>query len=367
MAQYCRQCGNPLGGSEKFCRRCGAPVSKEPEPKHYYCPSCQKEVSETASFCPHCGKPIIHEEQEKPVPVKAEEEKKPSKKIPLWLWPAAAVLLICGILLGRGSGTSQPAAEVPASKPYELKFRNMDSAGDLSMQAEHSVMNCSEFVMTPDGAEISTEPAELDLSLPGTYTISFTCEWPDHPEQTVTVEKTVHVIDEEPPVISVKEKEITIDAGSSYDVKSNIAEAYDSLDGDLPFGNEASPGSYTISGSTDFSKAGVYEFTVTAMDSSGNTSDESFTVITVSQERFVAIPEGCSSQRKDYDKLFAEMDIYGKEYTSPAYSTKDEMAHALREFEKEKYPNLPCQVYPAVHIQNGNESQWIFYDYNPWD
>lgn len=225
MAQYCRKCGNLLKENAKFCGKCGEPaVLPEPE------------------------KPIIQEEIQKPVspvPEVAEEitehteQKKEDKKIPVWIYAAAAVaILLIGIFVGRGMSspketkgevTGEPSAEPTVDSVYELQFPGMDQAGNLSVLADHAVMDCSEFAVASEDGIISAEPNELDLSKPGSYKVVFTCEWPDHPDQTVTEEKTVHIIDGDPPVISVKENEIRIEAGSDYNPKDNVKEAYDSL------------------------------------------------------------------------------------------------------------------------------------------
>ena len=174
---------------------------------------------------------------------------------------------------------------------------------------------------------------------------------------------TFIVKDSRSPVISLAEKTVIIKKGSGYDPYDNVMSISDEVDSKFTYVSSASSASgafYTISNNLNTSKKGVYTISVYAQDSSGNSSEESFIVKVQEQERFVAIPSGCSSKRTDYDTLFKELDQYGKEYTSPSYSTKDEMSIALKEFENKKYPTRPCQVYPGLHISDGQDDEWIF-------
>ena len=85
--------------------------------------------------------------------------------------------------------------------------------------------------------------------------------------------KTYAVVDTNPPVIELDKEEVTIYAGSAYDLESdNIVAVYDVVDG--PFLKE----DVSVEADGDITKRGSYTVTVQATDFNGLTSTESYTL-----------------------------------------------------------------------------------------
>ena len=93
----------------------------------------------------------------------------------------------------------------------------------------------------------------------GTYTVTYTVEYLD---KTATAERTVNVIDKEPPVIKLVDGEnISIRAGNKFTDPG--AQAVDDSDGDVSE-------NITSKGFVDIYNKGKYEITYTVSDSYGN-------------------------------------------------------------------------------------------------
>ena len=273
----------------------------------------------------------------------------------------------------ESSEATKQETEKEASEAADivLNVYGADANNRIVVEADNSKIETLNYVGVDTGLSVSANPEYIYADQPGTTTVVYTVtsNSEKYGNAKKTFEQTFVVKDTRSPVISLAEKTVTVKKGNGYDPYDNVSIS-DEVDSKFSYVSSASSASgafYTISNNLNTNKKGVYTISVYAEDSSGNSSEASFTVKVQEQERFVAQPSGCNSKRTDYDTLFREMDQYGKEYTSPSYSTKDEMRMALKEFENQKYPTIPCQVYPGLHISDGEDDEWIFYDYNPWD
>lgn len=264
---------------------------------------------------------------------------------------------------------SDTAGQANPSDEITIHISGTDSNNRIRLEAGTGKINALDYVTVDDGLSVSASPEYIDTSSPGIQSVIYTVASKNETESK-SFEQEILVEDTEAPIITLKESTVTVKKGSSYNPSENVESVIDTVDQSLVYADSSDSMSgpyYTISHTIDTKKAGVYTVTVFAEDSFGNKDEVTFKVKVQEEERFVAIPSGCTSRRTDYDTLFKELEEYGNEYTSPAYSTKDEMRMALKEFEKEKYPDIPCQVYPGLHISDGEEEIWMFYDYNPWD
>jgi peptidoglycan/xylan/chitin deacetylase (PgdA/CDA1 family) len=112
---------------------------------------------------------------------------------------------------------------------------------------------------------ISGEP---DVSVPGTYTVTYSVS--DSAGNEASVERTVHIMDVNPPEIVLSgSSTVYVALGSSF-VDPGYS-AYDLWDGDLT-------DQVQISGSVDTGTRGAYGITYTVEDSSGNTASAGRTV-----------------------------------------------------------------------------------------
>jgi peptidoglycan/xylan/chitin deacetylase (PgdA/CDA1 family) len=109
---------------------------------------------------------------------------------------------------------------------------------------------------------------DLDVSEPGTYTVVYTVA--DGAGNEASAERTVHVIDVNPPEITLSgSSTVYVSLGSAY-VDPGYS-AYDAGDGDLT-------DQVQISGSVDTSARGAYEITYSVEDRAGNTASARRTV-----------------------------------------------------------------------------------------
>lgn len=342
------------------------------------CLNCGAQIKDQARFCPKCGADQeaeyqVEEETQPDVEDILLEDKKRKTKRNILL--ALVVVLILAALCGGWFLYRHFSLKKERERLYEqvkVQFIGVDENHEIPVEAEHEKKNSLDYIQSDSSFAITANPEYIDAGTIGKVTVTYTVT--SHSEEfgdiTKTFDQVFSVNDTESPVIQIAKNEVTVNAGEKYDFSENVQSAADSYDGELSYLENADAGSgpyYTIQTDADLNKAGIYTVNVIASDSSANRAETQFTLRVISEEKFVAIPSGCTSERKDYDKLFREMEEYGKEYTSPAYSTKDEMRVALKEFEQSKYPDHGCQVYPGLHVQDGESEQWIFYDYNPWN
>ena len=269
---------------------------------------------------------------------------------------------------------SQTEAPVETQQTYDeitLRVSGTDSANRIVIEADGGQIDPLNYVTVDEGLHVSADPASVNTGAIGTVNVTYTVTSSGgrYGNNKKSFDQTFLIQDTQSPVIHLKESEIIVAKGKNYNYENNLESITDSNDNSFSYVSSTSSSgpAYTFTGNLNTNKAGVYTVTCSAWDSAGNKTAKDFTVRVQEQERFVAKPSGCTSKRTDYDTLFRELEQYGNEYTSPAYSTLDEMRMALKKFENEKYPNIPCQVYPGLHISDGETDQWIFYDYNPWD
>lgn len=119
-----------------------------------------------------------------------------------------------------------------------------------------------------DGVVEVTKVSNVDTSVAGTYTVTYTAE--DTAGNTAEEVRTVIVADDNtPPEITLNgDNPMTVSIGGTYNEPG--ANAYDTVDGTVPV---------TITGTVNTSVEGTYTKTYTATDSSGNTAEETRTVI----------------------------------------------------------------------------------------
>lgn len=100
-------------------------------------------------------------------------------------------------------------------------------------------------------------------------------------DETTRIEKKFEIVDNKAPEIELKETDVSVEYGSSYDPSSNIAAVHDPVDGDLKrvaSEKEQVIGTYYIEGSADTNKPGRYSFKVHAIDNNTNITIKEFTV-----------------------------------------------------------------------------------------
>ena len=130
---------------------------------------------------------------------------------------------------------------------------------------------------------------EVDTKVLGEQVIQFTLE-KEGVERVF--EKTITVVDTYMPNIELNAEAVTIYKDTTYDLNSNVKNAYDEVDGELEV---------EFSGSVDTSKTGEYVIKVTTKDANGNTAEKEFTV-TVKEKKVNAsgYPEETPSDVQPY-------------------------------------------------------------------
>jgi len=94
--------------------------------------------------------------------------------------------------------------------------------------------------------------------------------------KTITVD--IEIKDTTAPTILLKENEVTITQGETYDLNSNVEKVNDTVDGDLIYNGDEKAPRYTIASDFDSNKPGKYGVTINAVDSSGNTQEASYQI-----------------------------------------------------------------------------------------
>jgi len=129
-----------------------------------------------------------------------------------------------------------------------------------------------------DGAVTVVSSGEVDTSALGTYTIAYSAT--DRAGNTSRAERTVHVVDDTPPVVTLNgSAEDTVVSGQAY-VELG-ATASDNVDGVLPV---------DVTGSVDTTQPGTYTVTYSATDAAGNEGSATRT-ITVSERQYWLVVE----------------------------------------------------------------------------
>lgn len=97
---------------------------------------------------------------------------------------------------------------------------------------------------------------------------------------------TIEVIDSVVPKIEIKEEIIYLNSGKDFDIKSNIVDISDNVDGELDYCYDGDVnGCYTMSTSLNINNVGSYTVNIQAIDSSNNITNSSYTVIVTSHGR----------------------------------------------------------------------------------
>lgn len=131
---------------------------------------------------------------------------------------------------------------------------------------------------------------ELDTSVVGMKQLKYTVSVEDEKHGTISKDffYTATVKDTQSPVIAFNEEKVTVEYGATFDVKLNVKEVTDPVDGNLE---------YTVQGDVDTSKAGDYVVTVKAEDKNGNQSEATYTV-TVNEKKVATTNKGSSSSNQ---------------------------------------------------------------------
>ena len=123
---------------------------------------------------------------------------------------------------------------------------------------------------TVDTNTIGSYPLTLKLSKETSFGETVTREFPVN----------VEVIDNTVPEITLNQDVMEVRLGTEdADLDSNIALVTDGKDGDLPKSDTETPGSYCITTDADYSSAGEYTVTVTALDLDGHRTEKDFRLV----------------------------------------------------------------------------------------
>lgn len=97
-------------------------------------------------------------------------------------------------------------------------------------------------------------------------------------EVTKKIEHEITIKDSKLPMIKLHKKTIEIEVGEPYELKDNIQEVVNPVDGEIPHVEKESMNAYWFVSSVDFNKPGEYTVTVYAKDINGNESKDEFTI-----------------------------------------------------------------------------------------
>ena len=98
------------------------------------------------------------------------------------------------------------------------------------------------------------------------------------PSPTPTPTPVTNSTDKTAPQIMVKYASVDVAQGDTYSIADALMWIRDDVDGDLPYANTLSEGTYTVTTDLDTNKPGSYPVLIQAKDKAGNTSQEQFTV-----------------------------------------------------------------------------------------
>lgn len=196
--------------------------------------------------------------------IDAEIIEKKKSKLPLILL-VLVLLIACGI----GIYYYQLAEKEKAHKALynSLKVEFTEEIPYVEYGSDFDEM---QFVQHYEGTV--TYHDELDTSKVGMQQLKYVVTVEDEAFGTVTRDSfyTATVKDTQVPVITLNAESVTLEYGAEFDVKSNIKEVSDPVDGDLE---------YTLEGEVDTSAAGEYVVIVTTKDTNGNEATATYTVV----------------------------------------------------------------------------------------
>lgn len=143
-----------------------------------------------------------------------------------------------------------------------------------------SAFDIQNAVQYTDGT-LSAE-GSVDTNTIGSYPLTLKLSKETSFGETVTREfpVTVEVIDNTLPEITLNQDVMEVRLGTeNADLESNIVLVTDGKDGDLPKSDTETPGSYCITTDADYSNAGEYTVTVTALDLDGHRTEKDFRLV----------------------------------------------------------------------------------------
>ncbi len=189
---------------------------------------------------------------------------------------AAAVLALC--IFAGWSIYNQSVRRAEIQQVYDSLALAADEA---SLRVDcGSAFDIQNAVQYTDGT-LSAE-GTVDTNTIGSYPLTLKLSKETSFGETVTREfpVTVEVIDNTVPEITLNQDVMEVRLGTEdADLDTNIALVTDGKDGDLPKSDTETPGSYCITTDADYSSAGEYTVTVTALDLDGHRTEKDFRLV----------------------------------------------------------------------------------------
>ncbi|MBQ9327431.1 MAG: RluA family pseudouridine synthase [Solobacterium sp.] len=204
-------------------------------------------------------------------------------------------------------------------KEFEREFVVKDMIGPI-ISLDRSIVRISQgdqydlesnilSVLDPVDGTLSytLDTGSFNTAVPGTYIIHITTQ--DSSGNTasksfkVIVEATAEEIEEEPPketeepeespeptpeptpkdetapIIQLSSESVTLTEGDAFSAGSLLVSVRDETDGDLSYAEGLTPGSYTVISDVDSDTPGSYTVTVIAVDTAGNRTEKTVSVI----------------------------------------------------------------------------------------
>lgn len=235
-------------------------------------------------------------------PVKEEEAGFPSIRYHQrlkWAVVLLAVLLAAAWIWAswsRKDRQEREKAREEALMRLRIHFAEEEATGEEKTTFEYGNSSASvEDLVTSHTGSLEIRGAQvIDFSEVGTTEVVYALSTTDRYGETVAWDVVRHytVEDTEPPVIRIRDKQVTLNRNSEFSVDSYILSVRDPVDGDLEKVESApaesadekgdssayARGWYTVEGSVDVTKLGDYKIRVTASDKNGLTAVEEFTV-----------------------------------------------------------------------------------------
>lgn len=134
-----------------------------------------------------------------------------------------------------------------------------------------------DYKSSTSGITVTANPSEIDSTKLGSVTVTYTIK--DKEGHKKKVNREYNVVDNELPIITLKSDEVDINQGDVFDPESNIDSVVDRIDGALKKADESTFGCYTITSDVDTSTPGDYTVQISAIDSNGNETSVSYSVV----------------------------------------------------------------------------------------
>ena len=161
----------------------------------------------------------------------------------------------------------------------KIVYENLNLSFTSAKEIEYGTKdyNPLDLVKKIKGGKITKYTKNIDTTKVGTQELAFVIS----NEGIIKVYKiNVNIKDTQAPEIALKQNEVAISQGDSYDVKSNIVSVKDVIDGDIPLndGKNKEGANYTVESNFDNNKIGDYDVKITATDSNKNTKTASYKI-----------------------------------------------------------------------------------------